>query len=290
MGLETSTPSVRFRLPDPALRRFITAYYFVEVPDGPMGAVADLLHPEWANVRFVLGGHWAMELDGTTYDPAPGAALFGPTSVTGTVRGEAGSVLGIGLLPLGWAQFFTEPAAAFADRVTPLVQVFGDRAEAVYAALNAAGSDDAQVAILDEFFLALAAAGGAPDSLLTRAHDLLIDPAIGSVEALAKALGVSSRHLARLSLRMFGFAPKLLLRRQRFLRTLQELREHPGEGSASLIDAWYYDQSHFVRDFHRFMGMSPSAYFALPHQLLGPAARARMAALGASLQGLHAAE
>ena len=67
-------------------------------------------------------------------------------------------------------------------------------------------------------------------------------------DALAQALGVSSRHLARLSLRKFGFAPKLLLRRQRFLRTLQELRDHPGEGWASLIDAWYYDQSHFVRD------------------------------------------
>ena len=45
---------MRFRLPDPALQRFITAYYFVEVPAGPAGAVEDLLHPEWANIRFVL--------------------------------------------------------------------------------------------------------------------------------------------------------------------------------------------------------------------------------------------
>jgi AraC-like DNA-binding protein len=288
--LETSTPSVRFRLPDPALRRFITAYYFVEVPAGGAGIVEDLLHPEWANIRFVLDGQWAMRLDGRVYDPAPPAALFGPTSVTGTVRGQAGTVLGVGLLPLGWAQFFKLSAAEFADRVTPLSNVLGERAPTIHAALLAAGDDDGQVAILDELFTAMANAGGSPDAVLVRAHDLLVDPAIGSVEVLAQALGVSSRHLARLSLRKFGFAPKLLLRRQRFLRTLQELRDHPGEGWASLIDAWYYDQSHFVRDFHRFMGMSPSAYFALPHRLLGPAARARMAALGSSLQGLHTAQ
>ena len=289
-GLDDSSPSVRFRLPDPALKRFITAYYFVEVPAGPAGAVEDLLHPEWANIRFVLNGHWSMRLDGLVYDPAPPAALFGPTSVTGTVRGQAGTVLGIGLLPLGWAQFFKAPAAEYADRVAPLAQVLGDRAQETHEALLSAGDDDARVAILDALFTAMASAGGAPDAILVRAHDLLVDPTMGSVDALAQALGVSSRHLARLSLRKFGFAPKLLLRRQRFLRTLQELRDHPGEGWASLIDAWYYDQSHFVRDFHRFMGMSPSAYFALPHRLLGPAARARMAALGASLQGLHAAQ
>lgn len=282
------TPSVRFRLPAEGLRRFITAYYYVDVPAGQ--TVEDLLHPEWANIRFALSGHWSMQLNGRRYDPAPPAALFGPTGVTGVVQGRAGTVLGVGLLPLGWAQFVGASAADFADRVWPLGDALGERADQIFAALAAAEGDDAQVALLDEFFTDLAAAGGPPDELIVRIHDLLIDPAIGSVDALASALSISPRHLARLSLRQFGFPPKLLLRRQRFLRTLQELRTHPGEGWAGLIDTWYYDQSHFVRDFHRFMGMSPSAYFALPHQLLGPAGRARMSALGASLQGLHAAK
>ena len=285
--MQAAVPSVRFRAPDPALRPYITAYYYVEVPAGQ--AVEDLLHPEWANIRFALSGHWSMRLDGRVYDPAPAAALFGPSSITGTVRGESGLVLGVGLLPLGWARFMRAPAADYTDRVVELEAVMGPAAVELQQRLAEAPDDDAHVTVLDETFLGLTAAADELDDTLLSAHDLLIDPETASVEELASRLGVSARHLTRLSHRMFGFAPKRLLQRQRFLRTLEALRGSPGARWAALIDERYYDQSHFVRDFHRFMGMSPSAYFALPHPLLGPAARARMEALGASLQGLHAA-
>jgi len=280
-------PSVRFALPAPALRRFITAYYVVDIPAGH-GPLEDLLHPEWANIRFSLSGRWATRIGGVDHDPAPAAALFGPTSAAGLVRGEGGTVLGVGLLPLGWARFIAAPASDMADKVAPLASVLGDRAEQTLTALRQAPDDTARVAILDALFGALDAAGPPLEPVLLKAHERLLDPAIDTVAALAAALDLSPRHLTRLSLRMFGFAPKLLIRRQRFLRTLQALRESPDAALGALIDDGYFDQSHFTRDFHLFMGMTPSAYFALPHRLLGPAARERMTALGASYQGLHA--
>ena len=280
-------PSVRFALPAPALRRFITAYYFVDIPAGA-GPLEDLLHPEWANIRFTLSGRWSTRIGGVDHDPAPAAALFGPTSTAGRVRGEGGVVLGVGLLPLGWARFIAAPASQMADTVAPLASVLGARAEEVLAALRQAPDDAACVAILDALFGALEAAGPPLEPVLLKAHAQLLDPAVDTVAGLARALELSPRHLTRLSLRMFGFAPKLLIRRQRFLRTLQALRERPDAALGDLIDDGYFDQSHFTRDFHLFMGMTPSAYFALPHVLLGPAARERMAALGAAYQGLHA--
>jgi AraC-like DNA-binding protein len=280
-------PSVRFALPAPSLRRFITAYYFVDIPV-QCGPLEDLLHPEWANIRFTLSGRWSTRIGGVDHDPAPPAALFGPTSAAGLVRGEGGVVLGVGLLPLGWARFIAAPASQMADKVAPLADMVGERAEEALAALRQATDDAACVAILDALFGALDADGPPLEPVLLKAHAQLLDPAIDTVSALAGALALSPRHLTRLSLRMFGFAPKLLIRRQRFLRTLQSLRERPDAALGDLIDDGYFDQSHFTRDFHLFMGMSPSAYFALPHVLLGPAARERMAALGTSYQGLHA--
>ena len=49
-----------------------------------------------------------------------------------------------------------------------------------------------------------------------------------------------------------------------------------------------------MRDLQRFMGqrfigMSPTQYFALPRLLLDPAARLRQTQIGESLQGLHPA-
>ena len=65
------------------------------------------------------------------------------------------------------------------------------------------------------------------------------------------------------------------------------LRQNLDRPWADLIDERYYDQSHLVRDFHRFMGMAPSAYFALPREMLEPAAIAWVAGVGQSLQGLQ---
>ena len=55
----------------------------------------------------------------------------------------------------------------------------------------------------------------------------------------------------------------------------------------STLDYQYHDQAHFVRDFRRFMGMSPSAYAKLDKPLLIAAARARMEIAGEAVQGLH---
>ena len=53
------------------------------------------------------------------------------------------------------------------------------------------------------------------------------------------------------------------------------------------LDQQYHDQAHFVRDFKRFMGMSPSAYAKLDKPILMAAAQARMAIAGQAVQGLH---
>ena len=58
--------------------------------------------------------------------------------------------------------------------------------------------------------------------------------------------------------------PKVLLRRQRFLRSFAAIREHPPGLWARLIDPGYVDQSQFVRDFRDFMGMPARTYFAVP--------------------------
>ncbi len=278
-------PSVRFLLPAAPLRRFITAYYWVEVP-APCGPVEDLLHPEWANIRFTLAGRWSTCIGGIDYDPAPAAALFGPTSKAGVVRGQAGTVLGVGLLPLGWARFIGMAASDLADKVSSLDLLLGAKAGDTLEALRATGDDRVQADVLDALFKSLDDSGPALEPLLLKAHERLLT--VEKVEGMATALEISTRHLTRLSLRMFGFTPKLLIRRQRFLRTLQTLREQPDTPLGPLIDGGYFDQSHFVRDFKQFMGMSPSRYFALPHAMLGPAARERLAALGAAYQGLHA--
>lgn len=285
-GTVTHMPkaAVSFFLPHPSLRRVISTYYVVEPP--PDGSeIADLLHPEWANIRMVLGGIWT--LGGKTTTAASPPELFGPTSRAIPIRGQGGPGLGIGILPHGWATLVDGSASDLADKVAPLAALMGDVAASEFGKLRSCPDHDARAETLDRFFLARMAARPPCDDIVVRAHAVLVKPEIASVEEFAAALGVSVRQAHRLCLRVFGFPPKLLLQRQRFLRTLAILRQNLDRPWADLIDARYYDQSHLARDFNRFMGMPPSQYFSLERDMLEPAAVARIASVGQAMQGLQ---
>ena len=95
---------------------------------------------------------------------------------------------------------------------------------------------------------------------------------------------IGERSLERLCGRYFGFPPKLLLRRQRFLRSLAQFMIDPGHTWSEAIDGQYYDQAQFVRDFRSFMGMTPSEYADAPHPILEKIMAQRMADQGAAPQ------
>lgn len=284
--------AVRFFLPAPELRPYITTYYLTEVSLPPGQRVRDWLHPEWGNLRFALNDSWEAAVGEEPLRAAPRFIATGPTShasqfVTGPMR-----AWGIGLLPLGWARLVDAPAQAYADRFCDgaadpvfagfaglLDQIFGDSPDPV-----------AEAGRIDACMRELLAQRPEPDDAvrIRAAHAALLDPDTSTVTQMAERLNMSARSFERLSQRAFGFAPKLLLRRQRFLRSLAQFMLDPSLTWISTLDWHYVDQAHFVRDFRRFMGMNPSTYAALEHPVMSAAARARAAAAGAAVQALHA--
>lgn len=130
---------------------------------------------------------------------------------------------------------------------------------------------------------------GDPDPAVAELFKLLADPAIATVAELSGRMGLTNAVLARLSRAHFGFPPKVLLRRTRFLRAL--LRTHEAErGSWNrvLTESGYFDASHFTRDCQAFLGMSLGEYLATPKPLAEASLRARQQVLGAPVQSLHA--
>lgn len=271
-----------------ALRPYISTIYQTEVAVPEGGRVDDYLHPEWANLRFIEGDAPLAAVGGSPIATMPRFVATGPTSSASYFAAGNMRTWGIGLLPMGWAKFVALPAADLADHfcdgsVHPAFAPFASLAER----LRQTNDVDAAVATIDAHFCGLLASAPPDDPAILAAHRALVDDDLSSVADLSEKLALSERSIERLSHRAFGFPPKLLLRRQRFLRSLGRFMLDPSMAWIDTMDHHYYDQAQFTRDFQRFMGMSPRDYAARPKPILGAAAVARAAAAGAAVQGLH---
>lgn len=270
------------------LTPYVSAIYFTEVTLTGTTRIEDYLHPEWANMRFLDGDTPRVAIGEDPRADAPRFVVTGPTSrasyfAVGTMR-----VWGVGILPLGWAKLMPIPADALADtycdgRVHPAFAAFVPLADV----LQQTNDVEAAAASINAHFCALLESTPPDDPAILAAHHALVDDEAASVADLSVRLGLSERSVERLSRRAFGFAPKLLLRRQRFLRSLGRFMLDPSMAWIDTMDHHYYDQAQFTRDFQRFMGMSPREYAAHPKPIMGAAAFARATAAGAPVQGLH---
>ncbi len=289
-GMSGDSVSVRFALPSSDLAPYVTTYYRTEISDELIDPLLeDYFHPEWPNLRFVRAKQCKSAIGGDPLQPTPRFTASGPTSRSTQFAVNAGRIWGIGLLPLGWAKFIEADAGEYADRFVdgrqdPAFVHFYDLDEKL---AQSSGEFAEELAIIEQHMATLIDLPLKNADAILAINEALVDPDLATVGDLADRLDMNVRSLERLSRRAFGFTPKLLLRRQRFLRSLAQFMLDPSMKWLSTLDFHYHDQAHFVRDFKRFMGMAPSAYAKLEKPFLVAAARGRMAIAGEAMQALH---
>ncbi len=280
---------LRFFLPPRDLAPFVTTIYQLDITGAQGEPIEDALHPEWANIRLITAGEIEAGIGGGPLAPVPRSILVGPTSHAVRFRAQSARSWGIGLLPLGWARLVDAPACEYADRFVDLAQ---ERDLARLGALAACHERDGQSAKsfrdrLVDVLRTLLTAPQPRDAEIVRVEHALVDREVHNVAALSEKSGIGTRSLERLSKNVFGFPPQLLLRRQRFLRSLAQFMLDPSLRWIDALDSHYHDQAHFVRDFKQFMGTSPSKYARQLHPVLGAAVHARKAIAGEAVQVLH---
>jgi AraC-like DNA-binding protein len=188
------------------------------------------------------------------------------------VAGQLTSRIMIG--PSGDTEMFgirLQPHAAFSilgiamneirDRIVDLADVMTAGFEStIFDRLSTATSFEERIAIFEAMFINREKARA--DRELTECLTLMIgsDGAV-LVSACAERLGWSERRLERAFQEQIGMGPKIYSRIIRFKSFLNAVES----GRPSLLDralaAGYHDQSHMIRDFRHFAGMTPTEYF-----------------------------
>ena len=84
-----------------------------------------------------------------------------------------------------------------------------------------------------------------------------------SVDILAEQLQVNRRQLERNFASAIGLSPKQLSKIIKFQAALKQLSANQFQSlTAVAYEGHYYDQSHFIKDFKEFTGISPKRFYA----------------------------
>jgi AraC-like DNA-binding protein len=165
--------------------------------------------------------------------------------------------LGIRLAPGGFGHFFRVPASELTDRIVPL-EYLSAPSPLIEAVANAPDGRTRLQAIEEGLGRWLRSAE--PEPILATALDtILASRGMVPVVRLARLAGRSPRHLQRVFRERVGVGPKMFCRIVRFQDALHSLRHRPRPDLLQVaLEAGYYDQAHFIHEFDRFYGSSPS--------------------------------
>ncbi|XUU61273.1 helix-turn-helix domain-containing protein [Erythrobacter sp. HA6-11] len=276
----------RFFAPPQQFDGCFTTFYRLELEVDDSDRVTDYLQPEWGNIRFFAGSVPTGSIARSKVDGARCVAT-GPSSKPLKFSLGSARMWGIGFLPLGWARFVRSDAAKLAN-----VLADGEK-HAAFAHLSGlcevlcdenATDEEQFAAIVSTMEKTMRATRD--DGKIRQVHRALMEEDLASVTEFAERSRMSVRTLERITQRYFGFTPKLLMRRQRFMRSLVHFMLHPDEKWTDAMDGLYHDQAQFSREFTEFMTMSPSAYAALDHPILDSFVQARARIWGSPAQTL----
>jgi AraC-like DNA-binding protein len=131
----------------------------------------------------------------------------------------------------------------------------------LYQQLGEVSSIKEKIDLIERYLLKVLPVSSHQYTLTDHALDLIHHEKITSISHMAKHLRVSQRYLEVQFKKNVGLSPKTYSLIQRFKRMEQQLRMMPViHWQEMYFASEYYDQNHFIKDFKRFTGLTPSDY------------------------------
>ncbi len=170
-------------------------------------------------------------------------------------------VMGVQFRPGGVLPMFGISAEEFRDRDLALSAVWGAPALELSGRLHDAPGAHARLRLLEAELLRRLGGGAAMHPAIER---FARHPGGAPLAAAARDAGLSQRRFIELFRRHVGLTPGLYCRVRRFQWALARLhRLETVDWCGLALEAGYCDQSHFIREFREFTGLTPTACHAL---------------------------
>lgn len=249
--------------PPPPLRELVRCFWFLRDPDGDAaGAPPQTVVPD-GRVEIVLHlkEPFAFVDDAGVERPQETALIGG--QLTAPIRLAArgpSDVVGIRFRTDGARRVLPFALTEVTGDVSPLAALMPRLAASLADAVASRETPRARVDVLSQVLARAVKTDASP--VLSRAVRSLGTPQVPRFRDLARELGVSVRTLERRLRQEVGLSPRALRRVLRFRRAFRLLDGTPqGAWTRVALAAGYFDQAHLIREFRRFAGAPPSAFF-----------------------------
>lgn len=183
---------------------------------------------------------------------------------------QKASMIGVHFKPGGVSAFLGISSDELTGRVEEADLIWGPPINDLRTQLLAEHSIDRRFALLERFLRARITIPNHTDAMCFAIRRLTASPQVERTSEVAAELGMSQKHFISLFRAHVGLTPKKFCRVRRFHKALHEIETNRSLDWAGLAAATgYYDQSHFIHDFHAFSGLNPSAYLTERGEYLG---------------------
>lgn len=257
---------MEFRHFQPAriLAPYIRHYYVFESAGN--AAYEDTVFPSGdMEVIFNLGeGIWESFQEGA-FQKNPAIELWGQITRPLQIRSSgAHLMLGVRFFTHTTSFLLDDEIGIFNDQVSDLTDIIGRNIQDLHGRLRETNSLAERINLLDDFFTGRLMRGSRRQERLNKVAHILTsitkDSTENNIGRIAGTFGITTRYLHKLVYQHTGLSPKSFDKIHRFKTSLKLIGENKLPLTSIAYDAGYFDQSHFIRDFKSFTGLTPSAY------------------------------
>lgn len=251
-------------LPSDILKPYVRHYYIFEsdsaaeyedtvFPSGDMEAI------------FNLGeGTWESSVD-DQFIVTPKIELWGQITKPLAIRSKGKhTMLGIKFFTHSASYFFNDEIGVFNDQILNLGDLMGNPVKKLHAQLLEIKDPDKRIELIETFLIKKLIDNEKRAFKIDKVAHILTsikkNPAENNISNIASKHGITPRYLHKLIYQHTGLSPSSFNKINRFQFSLKLITKNDQPFTAIAYDSGYFDQSHFIRDFKSFTGVTPSAY------------------------------
>lgn len=250
--------------PGKRLEQYVKCYYIYESDES--AAFEDTVFPSGCiEVIFNLGtGKWQTAME-NGFVTTPAIELWGQIIRPLPIKSIGRNImLGVRFFPHAAASFLNDKVDLFNNRVVDYRDVTGNETSILYSKLLEMTAWNKRIELVEDFLLHRLSLSERGSGKMAVVRDIMNEiqhyDFFDNIENVADRYGITARYLQKLFLQYSGLTPKLYSKINRFQNSLRLVAKKDTSLTSIAYDCGYFDQSHFIKEFKSFTGLTPSVY------------------------------